>query len=66
MKKCQKTLKGFVDYLDLDYKIKLNYLVTFSLIVLLELLRNHIILTDISTQDGYWCCSHGLGYNPLI
>lgn len=61
MKKCHKTLQGYVDYVDLEYKTKLNYLVTSSLIVLLELLSNCTILIDNSTQDGYWCCSHGLG-----
>jgi len=56
----QKTLQGFVDCLDLECKIKLNFLITFILNVLLELLNNCIIMTDVSYQDGYWSCSCGL------
>lgn len=46
MKVCQKTLQGFVEYLVLEFKIKLYHLITFSLIVFLELCSNHIILTS--------------------
>lgn len=59
--KIKKYPQGFVDYLDLDCKIKLNYQVTFSLTILLELLRNGTTTADICTQDACWLCSHGLG-----